>query len=135
MRRKKKQRIWTDRKERRDEELLECEEEDEETTAEGVTKVQNPKKSVLLMKNTTYVKIKHKIIVGWLRDRHSPEGLWVHVREAWVVAELQFGKFWKVLKSCSLHHQQVLHVVQTEAKHNTAFTTTCNQHKLQVAAF
>lgn len=56
--------------------------------------------------------------------RHSPEGLWVHVREAWVVAELQFGKFWKVLKSCSLHHQQVLHVVQTEAKHNTAFTTT-----------
>lgn len=59
--------------------------------------------------------------------RHSPEGLWVHVREAWVVAELQFGKFWKVLKSCSLHHQQVLHVVQTEAKHNTAFTTTCNR--------
>lgn len=68
MRRKKKQRIWTDRKERRDEELLECEKEDEETTAEGVTKVQNPKKSVLLMKNITYVKIKHKIIVGWLRD-------------------------------------------------------------------
>lgn len=64
--------------------------------------------------------------------RHSPEGLWVHVREAWVVAELQFGKFWNVLKSCSLHHQQVLHVVQTEAKHNTAFTTTCNRHKLHM---
>lgn len=41
--RKKKRRIWTDRKERRDEELGECEEEDEETTAEGVTNVQNQK--------------------------------------------------------------------------------------------
>lgn len=40
--RKKKRRIWTDRKERRDE-LGECEEEDEETTAEGVTNVQNQK--------------------------------------------------------------------------------------------
>lgn len=69
--RKKKRRIWTDRKERRDEELGECEEEDEETTAEGVTNVQNlkKKKSLLLMKNITYVKIKHNISVGWLRDR------------------------------------------------------------------
>lgn len=69
--RKKKRRIWTDRKERRDEELGECEEEDEETRAEGATNVQNlkKKKSLLLMKNITYVKIKHNISVGWLRDR------------------------------------------------------------------
>lgn len=67
--RKKKRRIWTDRKERRDE-LGECEEEDEETTVEGATNVQKPKKkSLLLMKNITYVKIKHNISVGWLRDR------------------------------------------------------------------
>lgn len=69
--RKKKLRIWTDRKERRDEKLGECEEEDEETTAEGATNVQNLKKnkSLLLMKNITYVKIKHNISVGWLRNR------------------------------------------------------------------
>lgn len=53
--RKKKRRIWTDRKERRDEELGECEEEDEETTAEGVTNVQNLKIKI------TFTHEKHNI--------------------------------------------------------------------------
>lgn len=52
--RKKKRRIWTDRKERRDE-LGECEEEDEETTAEGVTNVQNQKIKI------TFTHEKHNI--------------------------------------------------------------------------
>lgn len=54
--RKKKLRIWTDRKERRDEKLGECEEEDEETTAEGATNVQNLKK-----KKITFTHEKHNI--------------------------------------------------------------------------
>lgn len=55
--RKKKRRIWTDRKERRDEELGECEEEDEETTAEGVTNVQNLKKKIKI----TFTHEKHNV--------------------------------------------------------------------------
>lgn len=54
--RKKKRRIWTDRKERRDE-LGECEEEDEETTAEGVTNVQNQKIKIKI----TFTHEKHNI--------------------------------------------------------------------------
>lgn len=55
--RKKKRRIWTDRKERRDEELGECEEEDEETTAEGVTNVQNLKIKIKI----TFTHEKHNV--------------------------------------------------------------------------
>lgn len=58
--RKKKRRIWTDRKERRDEELGECEEEDEETTAEGVTNVQNLKKKKSKIK-ITFTHEKHNV--------------------------------------------------------------------------
>lgn len=49
-------------------------------------------------------------------ERQTPEGLRVDVGQPRVVAQLQFDEFWKVLESCSLHHQQLLHVVEAEAK-------------------
>ena len=55
-----------------------------------------------------------------MKSRNNrPEGLWVHVGQSRVVVELHFGNLWKVLESCSFDHQQLLHVVQTEARHNT----------------
>lgn len=63
-------------------------------------------------------------------DRQTPEGLRVDVGQLWVAAELQFGDFWKVLESSSLHHQQLLHVVQTETQTESDVSSSFHSQEL-----
>lgn len=48
---------------------------------------------------------------------HQPECLWVDVGQQRIGAQLQLDHLRQVVEGPSLHHQQLLHVVETAGKH------------------
>lgn len=48
---------------------------------------------------------------------NQPECLWVNVGQERIRTQLQLDHLWQVVEGPSLHHQQLLHIVETEREH------------------